>query len=351
MEILCFMDSGDYEMEEGLISIIIPVYNSEMYLDRCLKSVVSQTYSHLEIILVDDGSSDKSSEICDEWALKNSNIKTIHKSNGGPSSARNVGMTIAKGEYISFVDSDDWVLPIMFEKLYELIKKYDADYSECEMQICKDYLDSIKQPAYRETVLYKQDIMRGFFRVDSDNIHYCTCGKLFKKRLLNNITFWEGKRFEDIYFNYQVLIKCNLAVYTNLIGYCWYYNMGSITRNTLMPEDMQLIQIWKKIRDDCIENHREYIYYSEMNYERAFMGLLAKGSKFGISDDYANWESDQYNLLKRLRKYFRNLMNWNMPFSRKVLLILMCINPKMISEPFRIARALKKSMSREKNDK
>lgn len=121
-----------------LISIIVPVYNVEQYLDDCLISIINQTYKNLEIILIDDGSTDKSGKICDEYAKKDSRIIVIHKENGGVSSARNAGLRIAKGAYIGFVDPDDWIAEDMYEVLYSNAKKYDADVSVCKYKIVKN---------------------------------------------------------------------------------------------------------------------------------------------------------------------------------------------------------------------
>ncbi len=116
-------------MEDKLISIIIPVYNVERYLRECIDSIIAQTYKNLEIILVDDGSSDKSGEICDEYSKKDSRIKVIHKKNGGLSDARNVALDITKGDYIGFIDSDDYIEKDMFQILYNLAEEYNAEIS------------------------------------------------------------------------------------------------------------------------------------------------------------------------------------------------------------------------------
>lgn len=113
------------------ISVIVPVYKVENFLDRCVESIVGQTYENLEIILVDDGSPDNCPSMCDKWAEKDRRIKVIHKENGGVSSARNAALDIVSGDYIGFVDSDDWIDPGMYEFLYENSQKYDADISYC----------------------------------------------------------------------------------------------------------------------------------------------------------------------------------------------------------------------------
>ncbi|MEI7668283.1 MAG: glycosyltransferase family A protein, partial [Erysipelotrichaceae bacterium] len=114
-----------------LISVIVPVYNVEKYIDRCVSSILNQTYKNLDIILVDDGSQDKSGQICDEYALKDNRIKVLHKSNGGLSDARNKGIELSKGEYISFVDSDDTISNNFIDKLYNLCVNYSSDISMC----------------------------------------------------------------------------------------------------------------------------------------------------------------------------------------------------------------------------
>ena len=119
---------------EELISVIVPIYKVEAYLERCIRSIVNQTYKNLEIILVDDGSPDSCPDICDVWKEKDDRIKVIHKKNGGLSDARNAGMQIMTGTYISYIDSDDWVANDMYEKMMYAIKKNDADICECQFE-------------------------------------------------------------------------------------------------------------------------------------------------------------------------------------------------------------------------
>lgn len=134
-------------MSEFLISVIVPVYKVEKYLDKCVESIVNQTYENLEIILVDDGSPDNCPAMCDEWAERDSRIKVIHKENGGVSSARNMALDIASGDYIGFVDSDDWIEPDMYEILIKNAEKYNAEISRCAASF--DYDDRSEE--YSET--------------------------------------------------------------------------------------------------------------------------------------------------------------------------------------------------------
>ena len=130
---------------EELISVIVPIYKVEAYLERCIGSIVNQTYQNLEIILVDDGSPDSCPDICDAWKEKDDRIKVIHKKNGGLSDARNAGMQIMAGTYISYIDSDDWVANDMYEKMMYAIKKNDADICECQFEKTAGIVKSNKE--------------------------------------------------------------------------------------------------------------------------------------------------------------------------------------------------------------
>lgn len=318
------------------ISIIVPVYKVEQYLERCVKSILGQTFKDFELILVDDGSPDKCPILCDEWKQKDERIRVIHKENGGLSSARNAGLKISRGKYIGFVDSDDWIAEDMYELLYGLLKKYDADYAGSEMLISKEEGRTFEQPVYKEKVMNREELLKVFFRVSKEDIHYCVCDKLFKKEILKGITFWEGMRFEDIDFNFKVLQKCKIGVYTNQIKYFWYYNESGITRNGLVSADMQLLEIWKNVMSICERKYPEYTYFARMNYERAFMGILGKAVKFGVSESYIEWKKDRNYLLKYLRRYYADLIKWKMPLSRKLLLCGLCLSPEIVAIPFRL---------------
>ena len=147
------------------ISVIIPVYKVEEYISRCIKSVVDQTYSNLEIILVDDGSPDNCPAICDKWAEKDSRIKVIHKKNGGLSDARNAGMQIASGEFIGFVDSDDWISKEMYQLLYENMKENESDISACGVKLVwEDGAESRSLTSAGIQILNTQEAMEAIIR-------------------------------------------------------------------------------------------------------------------------------------------------------------------------------------------
>lgn len=171
----------------GKVSIIVPVYNVENYLDKCIESIVNQTYENLEIILVDDGSPDNCPATCDSWAQKDSRVKVIHKENGGVSSARNAALDIASGDYIGFVDSDDWIEPDMYEILIKNAEEYDAEISRCAGFF--DYDDRSEE--YSETVSCtvcngRDELVKS---VISDDTYANLWMGIYKKSLFNSVRF------------------------------------------------------------------------------------------------------------------------------------------------------------------
>ena len=188
-------------MDNPKISVIVPVYKVEKYLDRCVESIVNQTYKNLEIILVDDGSPDNCPAICDAWANKDERIKVIHKENGGVSSARNRGIDAATGDYIGFVDSDDWIEPDMYELLADNAKKYDADISRCGYFV--DWPDHIAQVGNGGILLY-EDIERRCEMLRSYHLVSALWNKIYRRELFEEERLDESLRItEDWQINYR----------------------------------------------------------------------------------------------------------------------------------------------------
>lgn len=198
-----------------VVSVIVPVYKVEKYLDRCVQSILNQTMKDFELILIDDGSPDKCGMICDNWKNKDARIKVIHKENGGLSSARNAGLSIAKGDYIAFIDSDDWVSVDYLEYLYYLIEKYKVDYVECVLYPIHHY--EMKKFNEKEVLkfLNRDELLKVYFRISQPEIHYFACGKLISMKTLQDIKFTVGTLFEDIDFNYRLNVKCKKVILSN----------------------------------------------------------------------------------------------------------------------------------------
>lgn len=187
-----------------LISLIVPIYKVEKYLIRCIDSAINQTYTNLEIILVDDGSPDKCGDICDKYALSDFRVKVIHKDNGGLSDARNEGIKLSKGKYISFLDSDDWIDENYVEKLYQLLKSSDSDISILNYFKTSDnhiQIDIIKEEIQ---ILTNIQAIGKMYDKKTKVQMIVSWGKLYKKRLFKNIKFPIGKIHEDEFTTYKL---------------------------------------------------------------------------------------------------------------------------------------------------
>ena len=199
--------------ERDLISIIVPVYNVEKYLDRCMQSILGQTYQKLEIILVDDGSTDSSSVKCDEYARKDSRIKVIHKPNGGLSDARNAGLELVSGAYIGYVDSDDWIEPDMYARMYQACIDCNAQLAVC--RYFSEYRDRTESGGEDSIVPLSRDELLKIYISGHDEyiIYNSVWSKLFKRELVEGMVFPKGRNSEDIMYTTRAFCKVEHAVY------------------------------------------------------------------------------------------------------------------------------------------
>lgn len=214
-------------MEEPLISVIVPVYKVEPYLDKCISSIVNQTYRNLEIILVDDGSPDNCPAMCDAWAEKDSRIRVIPKPNGGLSDARNAGMAVATGELMTFVDSDDWIAPDMYEHLYQRLTEDDSDIAACGVQmVWEDGTSSRMLTREGNCVLNQEGAMRAI--IEESWLKQPVWYKLYKTVLVRDIPFPKGKYHEDVFWSYQAVGRAQKVSVSDRVGYYYLQRGGSI---------------------------------------------------------------------------------------------------------------------------
>ncbi|MBO4601339.1 MAG: glycosyltransferase family 2 protein [Bacilli bacterium] len=221
-----------------LISVVVPIYNVEEYLDKCVQSIVNQTYKNLEIILVDDGSPDNCPKMCDEWVLKDKRIRVIHKHNGGLSDARNAGIDIAKGEYISFVDSDDYLELSYIDFLYDNLVTYNADIS-----MGKQYVRYPKKTFNTGTgdiyVLNSHDCFDKLLY--SEDFDVSAWAKLYKTILFNGIRYPKGRLYEDSATTYKLIDKSNIIVLNSKPIYNYIIRNNSISNCIFSEKKMDLI--------------------------------------------------------------------------------------------------------------
>lgn len=222
-------------MEDNVLklSVIVPVYNVEKYIHRCVDSLLKQSYTNIEIILVDDGSEDDSPAICDKYAQENNNVRVIHKSNGGLSSARNVGLQHATGELIGFVDSDDYIHPDMYKCLVHNILEYDADVSNCKaLYVRNNKVPKVMQYANQDVECYNNIEMLKLGLLKDPMYIDCACNNIYRKELWKNINFPIGMYHEDRATIFKTIYASNKIVHTNFQGYYYCQREGSITNST-----------------------------------------------------------------------------------------------------------------------
>ena len=241
------------------ISIIVPVYKAETYLNKCVDSILVQTFSDFELWLVDDGSPDNCGKICDEYAAKDNRIHVIHKQNGGASDARNFGMARATGKYIGFVDSDDIIEPFMYEILYNEIKEKDADIIECRMDKfdSKELIRRYRGESYKAEVLDAEDALKEL--ILEHKLHQMLMNKLFKSDIAKMFSFEVGKICEDEYWTYRVIGEARrvVAIDAILYHYC-------------QREDSVMHQKYSAKRLACIEAFEQRLKYIAEHYPNLY---------------------------------------------------------------------------------
>lgn len=311
---------------KDLISIIVPVYNVEKYLEKCIDSIINQTYSNLEIILVDDGSPDNCGKICDEYAEKDNRIKVIHKKNGGLSDARNAGIEAATGEYIGFVDSDDVIAKDMYSCLLDNMKRFNTDISVCKMKKFKNEieLESKTRNKKKVFVLNQEEYLLKYFKIGSQTIEYYACNKLYKKNILENNQFPVGLTSEDVFGTYKAILKSTQISICSEELYFYRQNAEGIT-GTFSKKDFDLEEIWDLVIEYTKINAPQYLEYAILNRKRINFTLLYRMIK---NYDYDTFKKDQkvQELLLKLKEDKDDLLSSKIDWKRKKIISIICKN-------------------------
>lgn len=257
-------------MSNEKVSVIVPIYKVEKYLDRCVHSILNQTYKNLEIILVDDGSPDNCPQMCDAYAKQDERIRVIHKENGGLSDARNAGLDIASGAYISFVDSDDWIHHQMIEILVNMIEQKQCEIAICQSQYAyesKEYKDSLyesKSIAEQARMITRKVSQYDYFdKSDQRNAYTVAWNKLYHRRLFDKIRYPKGKVHEDEFTTFKLLYEAEGITWTDTVLYYYF-----VREDSIMGE-------FKKSRFDIFDAYLEKIQcYQNWNEDELAIKML-----------------------------------------------------------------------------
>lgn len=303
-----------------LISVIIPIYKVEQYLKRCVDSILNQTYTNLEIILVDDGSPDSCPKLCDDYATLDSRVKVVHKENGGLSSARNAGLDICKGEYIAFVDSDDFVSKYFIEYLYQAIVETCVEIGITEYRSFRQDEKSFDKQGLVNYTVEKQSLERIIVRYSSINSHdsmltIVSWNKLYKANLFNKVRFPAGKCYEDAATTYKILNQCNEFAFIKIPLYYYFLRQDSISGEKAFTEKyLDLFDALKKSNEFFIEQNKKQLA-SFIVPQLLKVGIYSWwGTKYILKQPQRAEEILQYVKLKSQKtasnRYFRGLRKY-----------------------------------------
>ncbi len=300
-------------MNSPLISIIVPVYQVEKYLEKCINSIITQTYKNLEIILIDDGSTDKSPSFCDHFQAKDSRIKVLHQENGGLSYARNVGLKIATGDFIGFVDSDDWIEPNMYEVLMSALQETGADIAVCNRQY--EFNDSESIPIHMKSAkkkLYSAEEALRRLIIGDKIIHNAVWEKLYRRTIISDIKFPIGKIFEDSLWTTLVIGNAKLIICIDYPLYHYFIRSESLSHN---------LELTIKRGEDKIEMIERRTEYIRMKYptlqKLSFLNLLNSCCSEYINISSKNYQFDadgiiRQHLYQRFRQAgFNNILHYD----------------------------------------
>lgn len=317
------------------ISIIVPVFNVEKYLERCVNSLINQTYKNIEIILVDDGSPDLCPQMCDEYAKKDERIKVLHKKNGGLSDARNAGLDVATGEYIAFVDSDDWVETDFIETLYKNAKSENADISIIGCTLVWD--DGRKKPVSKDKGYYVFDKEKAIREMLAQRKFGCmVCQKMYRKQIFDTVRFPVGKLYEDVAVSMPTFLKAKKVVVSGNHGYNYYQRNDSIVNSKFDERKLYFLECCQNIIKYSDKHEKMYDTEAHIFYLRALMIFaltLYQNSENEKNTEYIEQE------IKKNKKYIWN--NMYLELRKKVVLSLICVG---FSRNI-LARMWKKQMS------
>ena len=306
------------------ISVIVPVYNTAEYLPKCLNSILRQSYMPLEMILVDDGSTDGSGMICDEYASNYPEmIRVIHQNNQGSAAARNVGINLSRGEYLSFIDSDDYIEPDMFERLIDILLNNHADMAVGEMLVEK--VDGKSYCRVSGDILFCWSTEEALLQLCSYRyLHVSFCPALFKKHIIGELRFPEGKRCEDYYLLYQVVAACKKIAYCSTPFYHYVQRGQSNSRTqdiTLAPIDASFKQL-----EFITNNFPKLIFAAETDCLFAHIGIYTAYIRFGVPCPEELLKHLQYVC----KRYLRSLkQNMQIPLIKKLQAVMFCYLPQM----------------------
>ena len=296
-----------------LISVIVPIYNVEKYLRRCLDSICNQVYSNLEIVLVDDGSTDSSGKIADEYARRDIRVHVIHKQNGGLSDARNVGLSYCHGKYIVFVDSDDYVTEDYVMVLYDLLKHNHADISAVSLTHKEEELSKINDSTTTKIYNTKEALQDLLYQRISTSAN----AKMYRAELFSDIRYPKGRLYEDVIATYQIFEKATKVVWCDIKKYWYYVRTDSIVRSAFNVKKMDYVYNCEEVLEEV---KKKYPALSKAAESRLLWAAIHIWVNFTERKKYP----EQYqHVYKTIHQYRKSVMSDKVVSTRNKLVVLL----------------------------
>lgn len=308
---------------ESTVSVIVPVYNVEKYLRKCIDSIINQTYKDLEIILVNDGSTDCSGEICNEYKRLDNRVKVIHKENGGLSDARNIGLKHSTGSYIAFIDSDDYIADNMIESLYFRLLNDNSDIAICRFYHIFENGNEVPSKS-KKTACFKDEVISKYTAFNRlNNVEYViACNKIYKKKIFDSISYPKRKYNEDAFVIHKVYDKCERISVLSKQLYFYVKRNDSITNSRLDKNTLDLAEALYERSLFAIDNNL---------YDLAYCSVSKMAS---VITDFTPVNEEMMKIKESfLLAYFdisKKLRIDKLSLKRKILVILLHFNPKFL---------------------
>lgn len=317
------------------VSVIVPIYNVEQYLAKCINSIISQTYDNIEIILVDDGSTDMCPLICDNYAKIDERIIVIHKANGGLSDARNAGIELASGDYITLIDSDDYIAKDYIETLRNFIKKNNADISICDFATFNDkgFIKLANKSSFYSKVYTAEQALE--CALLGRPFLFSAWGKMYKKHLFNEIRYPKDKIFEDLGTTYKLFDKCKVITFINVKLYYYYIRNNSISYSRFSYKKMDMLYFAKELNEFIRKKYPRILYSSKIRICISAIDLLRD---IGVENDHKLNQYRNYCFYELKKNRKKLIFNFKVNFKYKIFAILSFFGEKSIAKFEKINR-------------
>lgn len=310
------------------ISIISPIYQMEEFLEEFIAMVIHQDFEDFEFILVNDGSTDTSGDICDRFAEEDNRIRVIHQNNCGQGYARNAGLNVARGDYIGFLDPDDLISKDMFSHLYNIAVNYNVNIAECKMSITKTRFVSNKQSFKEESIqIYENKDTLEYYLIEGlkNNTKYSLCNKLYKREIFLENRFGKINYSEDYLMNFKLFLKARRTAQSDKVCYYYYQRKGSSIHKPLTKDNLKnLDNMEEAIGIAKTINDKKVLYYTECTSNRLYFSFYLKYVVYGNDQTITKEIID--GIYRNFKKSYKMLIKSPIPLNRKLIMSVLYVN-------------------------